>query len=60
MNINFTLEQVIKKTQRGNRNIPLLFLLAQREIWVGGWGHVPAVLTPVMTQYPLYRRLGGI
>ena len=26
---------------------------------VGGQHHAPAALPPVMTRYPLYRRLGG-
>jgi hypothetical protein len=26
---------------------------------VGGQRHAPAVLPPVQTRYPLYRRLGG-
>ena len=48
------------KTQRGSKGTALPFLEHGTEMWVGGQHHAPIALPPGKTQYPLYRRLGGL
>jgi hypothetical protein len=57
VNVKVTLDQAMK-AQRGSRDIALLSLTSALN-WVGGQRHAPAALPPGMTQYALYKRLGG-
>jgi hypothetical protein len=49
-----------QETHGENRGRAELFLQSRRQMEVGGQGHIPAALSPGMTQYPLYRRLGDL
>jgi hypothetical protein len=57
--VMFSLYKVMK-TWMGSRGIALLFPQPQRYKGVDGQRHGPVALLPGKTQYPLYRRLGGL
>ena len=56
--VKATLEKAAR-AHTGSRGMATLFIKPRRWTGDGGQHHAPAVLSPAMARYPLYRRLGG-
>jgi len=48
------------KVHRGSRDISLLYSLTSAQMGMSGQHHAPAALSPEMTRYSLYGRVGGL